>query len=56
MSLLIVALAGLRCSVALIRNHGDADLVVLAPPLVGIVATTYRRLRGNPRVSQSVSA
>jgi hypothetical protein len=45
LSLVLMALAGLITSVALVRNHADLDVLVLAPALVVIIVVATRRLR-----------
>ncbi len=46
LSLVLVALAGLIASLALVGHHDDADVLVLVPPILLIVVGVRRRLRG----------
>jgi hypothetical protein len=47
LSLVLVALAGLITTVALLRNRAEPDLLVLIPVSLIIVAVAFRRLRKN---------
>jgi hypothetical protein len=59
LSLVLVELAGLIVTVALIRNHDDADALVLGPMLLAVALFAWRRLlvlRPQPRRAVSGAA
>ena len=56
LSLVLVALAGVIVSVALVRNHAEMDVLVLGPAVLIIVAIGFRRLHRNTSSSGILQA
>lgn len=56
LSLVLVALAGLIASVALVRNHADIDILVLGTAILIILAIGSRRLHRHPSAAGMVQA